>query len=515
MSELVKATLQKIKADESATPIGDPIPVQFNPASLQLQITNNSSGGDTRGSQVRQHLGTSSTTLTLELVFDTADEGDTDRPRSVREKTDLVQQFVMPEGQEQGKQAPPKLSFQWGSLIVRGIVDSISINLDHFAADGTPLRAKVGLTIKEQDTRYQFLQSGAGANKQGANAAAPGQPTSTQPGALGGGIAAGFSAGLSAGISASASFGASAQFGVALGGESAAEFAARVGVDPAAWRGLATGSGSSSLSLEAGVEVGFSANLSASAGLGVSAGVGAGASASLETSFGLEVSAGVTAVAGVSARAETAAGFALSAAGGMSAALETVQIARSQSAEQQSRQAFAAPSPAQSLGTRGASSAIASTSLRAPSGPTTSSANLTTGNGAGANATAAARPSMPDQPRTALARTGLLPPARSGTSASAPPPPRADMRSATFGFGVPLRPTVGAAANLRAGYLQGSVPLRSLMRSSGNPPATTDPTTPPWVSLPVESRARDAADKLQRELRPCGCRKSCGCGRKK
>jgi hypothetical protein len=122
---------------------------------------------------------------------------------------------------------------------------------------------------------------------------------------------------------------------------------------------------------------------------------------------------------------------------------------------------------------------------------------------------------MPDQPRTALARTGLLPPGRSTAAASAPAPPRADTRSATFGFGVPLRPTVGAAANLRSGYLQGGVPLRSQMRSSGNPPATTDPTTPPWISLPVESRARDAADKMQRELRPCGCRKSCSCGRKK
>jgi hypothetical protein len=123
---------------------------------------------------------------------------------------------------------------------------------------------------------------------------------------------------------------------------------------------------------------------------------------------------------------------------------------------------------------------------------------------------------MPDQPRTALARTGLLPPAHSNAAApSAPPPPRADTRSATFGFGVPLRPTVGAAANLRAGYLQGSVPLRSLTRSSGNPPATSNPTTPPWVSLPVQSRSRNAADKVQRELRPCGCRKSCGCGRKK
>src|SRR2546423_119073 len=336
MSKLEKATLQEIKSDESAATVGKPIPVQFNPSSLRLQITNNTTGGNTRGQQTRQYTGSSSTTLTLELVFDTADEGSTDKPRSVREKTDVVQKFVMPKGQSQDKQSPPKVRFHWGTFILDGVIDSITIDLDHFAADGTPLRAKVGLTIKEQDSKYEFLKSGAGANK-GANPPPPGGSTPTTPGALGGGVAAGLSAsaslglsasfGASASFSASASFGASAQFGVALGGESAAEFAARVGVDPAAWRGLAvTAGGGNSLSLEAGAEVAFSANLSASAGLGVSVGVGVGASVSLETSFGLEVGTGVTAVAGTAARAETAAGFALSAAGGVRSGEHTSEL---------------------------------------------------------------------------------------------------------------------------------------------------------------------------------------------
>ena len=81
-----------------------------------------------------------------------------------------------------------------------------------------------------------------------------------------GGLGAGLS--LSAGFGLSVGLGLSASIGVAIGGESAAEFAARVGVDAGAWRGLEFG-GESSLSLSAGVEIGFSAGLNASAGLGV------------------------------------------------------------------------------------------------------------------------------------------------------------------------------------------------------------------------------------------------------
>ena len=69
MGELQKARLQEVRADESQTPIGDPMPVQFNPASLRLKLTNQSSGGRTRGRQVRQNNGQSSTVLSMDLIL--------------------------------------------------------------------------------------------------------------------------------------------------------------------------------------------------------------------------------------------------------------------------------------------------------------------------------------------------------------------------------------------------------------------------------------------------------------
>jgi hypothetical protein len=280
----------------------------------------------------------------------------------------------------------------------------------------------------------------------------------------------------------SVGLGLSASVGVALGGESAAEFAARVGVDAGAWRGLELG-GESSLSLSAGVEIGFSAGLNASAGLGVAAGVVAGVSSSLEASFGLEAGAGLNAVSGVGVGVELASGFALSAGGGVSAAIESVQQAKNRTAQQQSREAFNAPPR-----------------LLPAAGPVVQSA-----------ATPTAQPKPPEQNRLPLKNTGL--PSASARQAvqPAPRPPRADARESSFGFGVPLRPTVVEAASARASSIQGGVAVKSKI-SSGEPPVTDDPTTPPWVALPALDRSRQAADEFQRKLRParpCGCAGRC------
>lgn len=453
MSQLEKATLQAISSDESAAPLGEPIPVQFNPSSLRLQITNSVEGGESLGKQTRQYTGSSSTTLTLELIFDTADEGTTDSPRSVREKTMQVEQFVYPREENGEKQAPPKLRFQWGDLVLEGVVDSLNMDFDHFAPNGVPLRAKVNFSFKEQDRRYQFLEAGPGANKAG-KASLPGQASLGAVGSVG--------------------FGLSAQVGLAIGGESAAEFAARVGLDPSAWRGLSFEGGiGGSLSLQAGLEVGFSANLNASAGLGVHMGAGAGTKASPEGSFGLKPEPGVATVAQAGAGSELQQKFTLAAVGGVGAAVESVKTAKVQSAESKTREAFGAP----------ASSAPA----------------------------AQARASMPEQPRTALKSSGMPSPSRQQLAPSAPPAPASDSRATSFGFGVPLRPTAGKGVADRAGSIRGNVPVRGGLHEGGVP-LTNDPTVPGWEALPAADPSRRMSDKVQTRTRPrpCGCARPCG-----
>lgn len=470
MQELQKAIITELNDDDSEK---ESFPVQFNPTTLRLSIGNRVEGGVKLDQPVRQYVGPSSTTLSLDLIFDTADEGSSENPKSVREKTKKIERFLFPKGEKE--HLPPRISFTWGDMIVFGVVDSLTVDFDHFAANGAPLRAKISLSIKGQD-RDQQLKPIVDNRK---NSPAPGR---AQAGSVGGGIGPG--------ASPSSGLGASASIGVALGGESAAEFAARVGVDPAAWRGLEIG-GESSISLSAGVEVGFDKNLNASAGLGVTLGVEAGAAASLEASFGLEANASMNAVAGVGVGAELASGIALSSAGGVAAALESVQSVKNQMAEQQARAAFQAPAKA----------------LPSASVPTTQ-ATIPSPNAAGA---IAARPKPPEQSRAPLNATGLPSLSAQQAAPAAPRRPRADARASSFGFGVPLRTTVGEAADLRAGSMQGDVVVKPRI-ASGEPPATNDPTTPAWVALPARDRGRNAADRVQgrlRPTRPCGCAGRC------
>ena len=482
--QLQKAMIAELDGDNEK----DSFPVQFNPTTLQLSLTNRVEGGNTQGKQVRQHIGASSTTLSLDLIFDTADEGSTENPRSVREKTKKLERFLVSKGEGKQENAPPRIRFTWGDLIVEGVVESLTIDFDQFAANGVPLRAKVPLSIKGQDRENELKP---GKDKRSDSPA----PGGASPGGLGGGSGAGIGGGLSAGIGVGASagiglsasigigLGASASVGVALGGESAGEFAARVGVDPAAWRGLEIG-GESSLSLSAGVEVGFDTNLSASSGLGVTVGVEAGTSASLEASFGLEASPSLNAASGVGAGAQLASGFALSSAGRVRAAIESVQSAKNQSAEQQARTAFKTPPKALPP---------AST----PSTPAVSAA------AAVAASTTGAAPARSEQP---LKQTGFPPVSVQEAALPAPRPPRADARASSFGFGVPLRSTTGSAADMRAESIQGDVAIKP-KTASGDPPITNDPTTPGWVALPARDLGRRAA-----AMSKLGPSHKCGCG---
>src|SRR5688572_30436418 len=107
MAEFAKAKLQRMTSDESSAPFGDPLEVQFNPNSLKLALANANDTGKTVGRQKAQYLGTGSATLSVELTFDTADEGTTDEPLSVLDRTTPVEQLLLPQGAEGQKQSPP------------------------------------------------------------------------------------------------------------------------------------------------------------------------------------------------------------------------------------------------------------------------------------------------------------------------------------------------------------------------------------------------------------------------
>lgn len=444
---LQKAKLMEIEANEGAKTVpGSEIAVQFNPASLKLALANKVETQDTRGQQTRQYLGKTSTTLSFDLEFDTSDEGSPDSPVSVRTRTAAIERFVLPKGSGKQKQKPPKARFVWHDLQIDGIIEDLSIDLTLFASDGTPLRAKMSVTMREQDAKYQLGKVGPGANGAG-TASLPGG-NSAGPGSFGGGLGGSFRLGAGGsggiGIGAGLSLGAGMSLGtsltdstrIAIAGESAMQFATRNGLDPAAWRGVATRHGSS-LSLRGGAEIDFNSALTSSGGVGVAAGVEVGTNASPEARIGLDVRGAVPTPAGIAlGGVDASAGFSLAAAGGVSAALATVSSMKTVEAAARSAASFAAPSAA----------------------------------------------------RAAAA-------------------PMVDARAATFGFGVPLRPSIRGAAEMRRGSLAGSIPLRANEHPNDVLSPSPDHTAAPWTRLPAD-RVRAVADHAQRTRRPprpCGC----------
>jgi LysM repeat protein len=257
MSVLAKATLQELPATEGGKPLGDAVSVQFNPTTLRVQISNKSAGGQQSGSQARQRPGTGEITVSFDLVFDSADEGTPNRPEPVTRKTMTVEKFVRPRGASPSQQTPPRVEFRWGTFVIQGVMESANTDLDHFASDGTPLRAKVAVSIKGQNPEYRYdpaLPPAAARSGQAAPPPGPNAPAAGAPGTRGGADTP-------------------AKVAQAMPGESLQQLAARHGLDPAAWRALADGV-ANPLALAAGTEIALPATLNLGAGITGRAGAG-------------------------------------------------------------------------------------------------------------------------------------------------------------------------------------------------------------------------------------------------
>ncbi|TYB64796.1 hypothetical protein FXF51_20295 [Nonomuraea sp. PA05] len=274
--EFAKAVLEEV-VDGPGTQRasnGARITVQINPATLRLQMASTADFGKDAGRQKAQYQGSTST-LSFDLVFDTADEGTTESPLDVRTRTRQLERFVLP-AMKQAKAVPPRVRFTYGSFSVVGVMTVLNQDFDFFARNGVPLRAKCAVTIKEQRPEFDATLAGSGANT-GAGATPP-----VPPGAGAGAAPAGNPPGTPAGSTGTPGMpGSPGTLGgppapppdrsaTALAGESAPDLAVRMGLDPHAWKGLQ--GITDPLSLPAGLPVDFSSALSAGPGLGVTTG---------------------------------------------------------------------------------------------------------------------------------------------------------------------------------------------------------------------------------------------------
>jgi nucleoid-associated protein YgaU len=128
-----------------------PIPVMFNPPEYQLQFTNEFAevGIPGLGSSLLQFVKGSTQTLTMELFFDT-----TDISTDVRIFTELVLGLTKVNSETH---APPRLLFLWGSLVFPCVLESVTQKFDYFSPRGVPLRARLNVTLKEDNSLQDLL----------------------------------------------------------------------------------------------------------------------------------------------------------------------------------------------------------------------------------------------------------------------------------------------------------------------------------------------------------------------
>ncbi len=159
-----------VVTDESDNP-SEWIDVHFNPASLQLQLSNELK--ESRNQQRSQYIAKTTAKLTMDLQFDTTDTGE-----DVMKTTRKLQAFVAPSspaGQEPPRDPPPPIVvFEWGTLKFKGIAESYRETIDFFSANGVPLRASINLTLSRQAKVFDD----AGGNQQ-ANVNAVDAPASS------------------------------------------------------------------------------------------------------------------------------------------------------------------------------------------------------------------------------------------------------------------------------------------------------------------------------------------------
>ena len=178
MSDLERAKLIPVSGNNDTPDLNNAVDVQFNPVTLKVSLSNTLKPNKNSGSRAVQFVDKSSSTLAVELMFDTtyvetsAASGESDdtgqsgsqsetgdnrieQGSDVRQQTrKIADKFMKPVESGDKLQAPSRVLFQWGSIEFIGMVQSYDETLDFFSPKGRPLRATVALKLSED--RYQF-----------------------------------------------------------------------------------------------------------------------------------------------------------------------------------------------------------------------------------------------------------------------------------------------------------------------------------------------------------------------
>jgi nucleoid-associated protein YgaU len=166
---MTKMTFQRL--DLNKQPVGEPLVVQFNPTEYSLSKSNQFAQIAIPGldSPVVQFVRGDSEKMTLELFFDTTDDGAGANVTPVTTKMDAFYRLIKIDNE---MHAPAIVRVTWGdhfpntaagwqtgaSSVFDCVVESVDRKFTLFNRDGVPLRATVSLSLSQYKTLEEQLQ---------------------------------------------------------------------------------------------------------------------------------------------------------------------------------------------------------------------------------------------------------------------------------------------------------------------------------------------------------------------
>jgi len=140
--------------------------VQYNPKDFKFDKKVTWKNHDDMGQEASlEFQKVTPATMSMDLIFDTTHDQSDVRTVWVNRLLSLTNPDVTPVGGEAGKldkARPPIVSFVWGNFRMKGVFESLNVSYMMFTSDGTPLRAKVAVKMKEwKPTKFKDGEAGA------------------------------------------------------------------------------------------------------------------------------------------------------------------------------------------------------------------------------------------------------------------------------------------------------------------------------------------------------------------
>lgn len=143
---------------------GDWFDVQYNPKEFKFDKPVQWQMHDEQGVEsTLEFQKAQPASMQVELYFDTTNDGADVRSSWVNKLLKLTNPEVTPtdgEAAELGKQRPPRVSFIWGEFELIGVIEAVNVTYMMFGSDGTPLRARVSVKMKEWTPTNDYAGGG-------------------------------------------------------------------------------------------------------------------------------------------------------------------------------------------------------------------------------------------------------------------------------------------------------------------------------------------------------------------